>query len=302
MRKASRFVVVFTICFGVYAAFWALAQVATPPRPLSQWMPGGALFYLESSDFSTQLRDWNRSDVKTKWMASKNYEEFMTTRLMLKLKEVYEEFSAAAGFQPDLNELETVAGTQSAIALYDIRELEFVYLSRLPAAQLGENVLTRVRSGYETRTAAGQTYFARQSGSRTAAFAIAGEYVVASTHEYLLAATLELIQGSATRASVSQETWYQDALRSLPADAAGPVHLRLVMDFASVIKTPYFRSYWIQRNTRDLQAYYALLAQVNRKAEAFEETRVLLRSDEIQVPNHGAATSELERFVPDGVG
>src|SRR5262249_20159007 len=84
------------IAVGALTAFWGLAQVTTPSRPLAQWMPSGALLYLESSDFGTQLRDWNRSGVKAKWLVSKNRESFMTTRLMLKLQEVYKEFSDAA--------------------------------------------------------------------------------------------------------------------------------------------------------------------------------------------------------------
>jgi hypothetical protein len=294
-------VVLAAIVLAIVAAFWSFAQVPTPNRPLAQWMPSGAVFYLESSDFATQLRDWNRSGVKAKWLASKNHEEFMTTRLVLKLKEVYAEFANAAGFDPDLDALETVAGTDSALAVYDIRRLDLVYISHLPSARLSENVLTRVRSGYQTRTAAGQSYFARQGGSRTAAFAIAGEYVIASTREDLLAAALELIQGNTTRASISQDSWYQDALRAMPGDAAKP-ELRLVMDFANAIKTPYFRSYWIQKNGDSLRQYYAFLAQLNRKADALEETRVLLRSEAAPVLSHEAATMDLQRYAPDGVG
>jgi hypothetical protein len=297
-RKAA----VLVISFGILAGLWAMAQVSPTPRALSEWMPGGALLYLESSDFATQLRDWNRSEVKSKWLASKNHEEFLTTRLVLKLKEVYGEFSSAAGFEPDLGELETVAGTETALALYDIGRLDFLYISRLPSAQLGQNVLTRVRSGYQIRNAAGQSYFARQSGDRTAAFAIAGDYVVVSTREDLLSAALELIRGSAAGRSVSQEAWYQDALRAVPADASGPVALRLVMDFSNVIKTPHFRSYWIQRNTEEFRNYYAFLSQVNRKADGLEENRVLLRSAETQVMAHESATVELQRYIPDGVG
>ncbi|HYR84479.1 MAG TPA: hypothetical protein VE422_10420 [Terriglobia bacterium] len=298
LRKAASFMV----CLGILAGFWAMAQVLPAPRPLSERMPGGALLYLESADFATQLRDWNRSEVKSKWIASKNHEEFLTTRLALKLKEVYGEFSSAAGFEPDLNELETIAGTETALALYDIGRLEFLYISRLPSAQLGQNVLTRVRSGYQTRDAAGQSYFTRQAGDRTAAFAIAGDYVVVSTREALLSSALELIRGSAAARSLSQEPWYQDAVRAVPADVAGPAALRLVMDFATVIKTPYFRSYWIQRNTGELGNYYAFLSQVTRKADALEENRVLLRSVDEQATAHESATTELQRFVPDGVG
>jgi hypothetical protein len=301
--KTMRFqtTVLAAIALAIAAALWGLAQVPPPNRPLAQWMPSGAVFYLESSDFATELRDWNRSGVKTKWLASKNYEDFMTTRLVLKLKEVYAEFSNAAGFEPNLDELETVAGSDTALAVYDIRRLDLVYISHLPSARLSQNVLTRVRSGYQNRTAAGQPYFARQEGSRTAAFAIVGEYVIASTREDLLTAALELVQGNATRTSISQDSWYRDALRAVPADAARP-ELRLVMDFANAIKTPYFRSYWIQKNGDSLWQYYAFLAQLNRKADALEETRVLLRSDAAPVVSHEAAIADLQRYVPDGVG
>src|SRR4051812_7659728 len=187
------------------AGVWAAAQVALAPPSLSKWMPGGALLYLESSDFATQLRDWNRSDVQTKWLASKNHEQFMTTRLALKLQDAYKEFAGAAGFTPDLTALETFAGTDSALAVYDIGRLDLIYISRLPAAQLAQNALTGARSGYQSRNAAGQSYFVRQSAGRTAAFAVAGDYVVVSTREDLLTQALELIRGNTAARAVSDD-------------------------------------------------------------------------------------------------
>jgi hypothetical protein len=290
------------ICLGIVVGVWAAAQVSIAPQPLSSWMPAGALVYLESSDFATQLRDWNRSEVKTKWLAGKNHEQFLTTRLVLKLKEVYGEFSSAAGFEPDLDELETVAGTDTALAVYDIGRLDLVYISRLPSAQLGQNVLTRVRGGYQGRNAAGESYFVRQSGNRTAAFAIAGDYVVVSTREDLLAAALELIRGNTSGRSISQETWYEDALRAMAADATGPVAVRLVMDLPNVIKTPHFRSYWIQKNAADFRNYSAFLSQVKRNADALQEDRVLIRSEQAPALAHESAAAELQRHIPDGVG
>lgn len=90
----------FFICGATIAGVWAAAQVATAPQSLSKWMPGGAMFYLESSDFAAQLRDWDRSDVQTKWLAGKNHEQFMTTRLALKLQDVYKEFSGLQDLRP----------------------------------------------------------------------------------------------------------------------------------------------------------------------------------------------------------
>ncbi|HEY2381760.1 MAG TPA: hypothetical protein VGK48_11335 [Terriglobia bacterium] len=291
-----------TAVAAVAAGVWTVAQVQPSPQPLSRWMPGGALFYLESADFATQLQDWDRSEVKTRWLASKNHEQFLTTRLALKLTDAYGEFAAAAGFPPDLTALETFAGTDTALAVYDIGKLDLIYISRLPAAQLAQNALTRVRPGYQARTVAGQSYFVRQSGSRTAAFAINGDYVIVSTREDLLSEALELIQGNTTTGSISNETWYQDAVRAMGPDAGNRVALRLVMDLPTVIKTPYFRSYWIQRNTADLRPYSALLSQLTRQNGVLQEDRVLVRAAAASAASHDAATIELQRFMPGNAG
>src|SRR6516164_11561263 len=127
-RKAARCIFALSALVVVVAGVWAAAQVQPSSQPLSRWMPGGALFYLESADFVTQLRDWNRSGVKASWLAGKNHEQFLTTRLALKLTDAYQEFSGAAGFSPDLTALETFAGTETALSVYDIGKLEFLYL------------------------------------------------------------------------------------------------------------------------------------------------------------------------------
>src|SRR5262245_1103395 len=297
-----RVILLVTIALCIAAGVWAVAQVSIAPQLLAKWMPGGALLYLESSDFATQLQDWNRSDVKTKWLASKNNEQFLTTRLALKLKEVYGEFSGAGGFEPNLTELETVAGTDSALGLYDIGRLDLVYISKLPAARLGQNVLTRVRSGYQARTLASDTYYVRQSGNRSAAFATVADYVVVSTREDLLLAALQLIHGSTTERSVSQDSWYTDAMTAMGSEAAGPVALRLVMDLPRVIGTSYFRSYWVQRNTAEFRPYSAFLSQVRRNADALEEKRVLIRTEQASIPTHEAATAALQRYIPSDAG
>jgi hypothetical protein len=158
MKRLTLWLIGAITCASMVAGVWAVAQISNPPQPLARWLPAGGLFYLESADFSAQLRDWNRSDTQAKWLASKNHEQFVTTRLMLKLKDAFDEFSAAAGFAPNLDALESFAGSDSALAVYDIGKLGFVYISRLAAAQLGQNALTRVRANYQTHTAAGQSY------------------------------------------------------------------------------------------------------------------------------------------------
>ena len=175
-------------------------------------------------------------------------------------------FRAAAGFAPDLDALATFAGSDSALAVYDIGHLEFVYISRLPAAQLAENSLTRVRAGYQAHAAAGQTYFARQDGARIAAFATKGDLMVVSTREDLMVRTLQLMNSEAGESSVSQDQWYDDAIRAMGDEGRNPVAFRLVMDLPNVMRTPYFRSYWIQDNAAEYRVYSAFLSQITRSA------------------------------------
>src|SRR5262249_13520476 len=123
-----------------------------------------------------------------------------------------------------------------------------------------------------------------------------GDFVVVSTREDLLAEALELIQGNSTVRPVTQDKWYDDAVRAMGDDARNPVAFRLIMDLPAVIKTPYFRSYWIQRNAADLRSYSAFLSQLDRRTNEFEEKRVLVRSEETPVVAHEQSSTDLQRF------
>ena len=105
----------------------------TPPAPkLATLMPSGALLYLESPDFAHLLRDWDASKVKADWLQSANYSVFSRSNLFAKLQDVYGQYGQAAGYLPDLRSIIGIAGTQSALALYGIRDVEFLYISRIP--------------------------------------------------------------------------------------------------------------------------------------------------------------------------
>jgi len=112
-------------------------QTTVPAPPLAARMPGGALLYLEAPDFGQTLRDWDGSAVKSAWLASANYATFSRSNLFLKLQEVYGQYGAAAGFEPGLKSVIEIAGTDSALALYGIRDVEFLYISRVPQRTVG---------------------------------------------------------------------------------------------------------------------------------------------------------------------
>src|SRR5271157_4756453 len=97
-------------------------------------MPAGSLLFIESMDFATLVHDWENSKEKQKWLASDNYQAFSRSRLFLRLEEAQRQFAVAAGAPPDMALLDSVAGGQSVLALNDIGNLEFLYITRMPSA------------------------------------------------------------------------------------------------------------------------------------------------------------------------
>jgi hypothetical protein len=105
---------------------WLVAQNAATPKPLAELTPAGAMLYLEAKNLSSLLTDWNGSAEKKTWLASDNYQVFSRSRLYLRLQQSFEEYSQTMGLAPDMTLLGSVAGGESALAIYDISNLEFV--------------------------------------------------------------------------------------------------------------------------------------------------------------------------------
>src|SRR5215469_17832041 len=139
---------------------WAAYQASRPPAaPLSPWFPAGSMLYLEAKDFSSLLADWNSSVEKRAWVGSSNYEVFSRSRLFLRLQGAADQFSAAAGLPPDMDFLSQVAGRHSAIALYDIGNLQFLYVAHLPSAKSMQTRLWQSRAKFEPRKSGGVSFF-----------------------------------------------------------------------------------------------------------------------------------------------
>jgi hypothetical protein len=291
-------------------AGWAFFQASPPPvRPLAQIVPAGPLLYLEAKDFSAIVRDWNASPEKEAWLKSDNYAVFVRSHLLLRLTDANHEFAAAAGFPPDMALVSDVAGGESALALYDIGKLEFLYVTRLPSARAAENALWRARGDYQPRSAAGSQYFVRvdPASRRTVAFATSGDYLLLATREDLVAGALMLLAGQPGNA-VSSERWFDQSTK-----AAGPAgDLRLVLNLEAILRTPHFRSYWIQNNVSDLRPYSAAVSDLHRSAGEYREERVFLRAQQNAAADSEAATPSRESeqagvgallsFVPDSCG
>ncbi len=275
-----------------------LPQALQQPRPLTDLVPAGALLYVEAKDFASLVKDWNGSAEKSTWLASDNYQAFSRSRLFLRFHDAQQEFGAVAGFAPDMSLVDAVAGTNSLLALYDIGSLDFLYITRLPSARAYETMLWQARAKFQPRKSAGIDYYVRQEQSRVAAFAVTTDLLLIATGEQSIASALALIAGE-SRPAMKQEPWFQHAT----AAQATPGDLRMELNFAKVAKTQYFRSYWIQRNTRELMQFSAIVSDLDRSQTLYRERRVLLRSEPAaDMRTSETAVGEIGPFVPADAG
>jgi hypothetical protein len=281
---------------------WAAYQTAaTPEAPLSRDVPSGALLYLQAKDFSALLADWNRSPQKRAWLGSSNYEVFSRSRLLLRLNDAGKQFATAAGLPPDMNFMSQIAGSESALALYDIGKLQFIYITRLASASAMQNRLWQTRAKFETRTAAGTTFYLRRDpeSQREVEFAVHENYLLLATREDLMASALQLMAGGKER-TIDADPWFSQSVA-----AAGPVgDLRMVLNLEKIVPSPYFRSYWVQQNVTDMKSYVAAVSDLYRSGNEYREDRVLLKKtgDAASTNEQGEEVSNLVRLVPAGVG
>lgn len=305
MRSMQRFALLgsLALCIAGVVGWTLFRPQEGPTHPLDQVMPEGALLYIEARDFSGLLKDWNAAPERAAWTKSDDYRVFSNSRLFLRLGQASDQFAAAAGLPPDMKFLVDAAGTQSAVAVYDIGNLEFLYITRLPSGDFLQSALWQSRNKFQPRTAGGKPFFARkdeQSG-RVVAFAVADNYLILGTREDLVAGSLELMSGSKGR-TLSKEGWYAQALSAAQPKAGD---LRMVLNMEKVAVTPHFRTYWIQHNITEMQSYDSAISDLYREGATYREERVILpkkQADEAALAQETQAVTALLGAVPKDYG
>jgi hypothetical protein len=306
MRLHRRLLVTVLVALGASGMIgWSLFQTqAAPARPLDQLVPEGALLYIEAKDFGGLLKDWNGSPEEAQWIKSDDYRVFSNSRLFLRLSKASDEFAKAAGVPPNLKFLNDAAGKESAIAIYNIGNLEFLYVSRMRSGDFLQSALWQSRSRFQPRTAGGKPFFARkdEESGRVVAFATADDYLVLGTREDLVAGALELLSGSKQHA-LRQAGWYTQALAAVPS---APGDLRMVMNLEKIAVTPHFRTYWVQQNITEMQSYASAVSDLYREGAVYREERVILpkkpSADETELAQSAQAVSNLLALAPKDCG
>jgi len=259
---------------------------------LSRYLPAGPVVALEAQDFQSLLSVWNASPEKTAWLASDNYSAFTRSKLFLRLREAQTELAAATGFPIDLAQVQSIAGGTSVLGVYDLGELRMLYITRLDASAALESALLRSRLDLEPRQAGGVDYWVRadDESGRSIAFGVVDGLLFVGTDDALLGRALELRAGQGAGDALPDEGWY-------------PTHgpsgdLRLVENLSVLVRSPHFRSYWIQGNITELSAYSSATSDLFVEVAGIREERRLVRR-EAGEPAGSVEAAALTELVPN---
>jgi hypothetical protein len=269
MRKISMLSIAATIAAA------AVTLAAAPPLTLqdspefAKSVPPDALVYLEVSDFSGRLQQFLQTEFAKKFPETRAFKDFTTTKLYNKLSDRIAELEQATGFGLSLERISELAGGRSAFALYDVGELKFVFLTRMPFEKAAATALWDLRSQFEERVVEGVNYYFKEDpdGRTALMFAIVGDTLIAGTDLQRFEASLKLLKGGGDSLAASEA--FSGAL---PPDFKFNDAF-LFLDQEKVAETPHFRSYWIYGNQEELRRINRAVINLRFDANGIAETR-----------------------------
>lgn len=282
---------------GLLLATWVLLArpsqqlTGTSELDIATVLPPGAMIYLESKDFLGQLQRWSNSGVKQRWLRSESFAQFEKSRLYLRLSDKLQEFNALAGLNVDLPLVRSLAGRQAGLGLYGIRDLEFVFITKVPGSTFEQGPFFRQRPQYEQRSAEGGAYFARSGPNGAVAFALRNNYFLLATNENLLRVALHNLNPAASQDRLSAEPLFREALAALPRNQ--DVWMYLNMGLVQTSRN--FRNEWLHGNFNETSRYRAGVVRLALQAGQYREERQFLLKEDL------TAASSIDNTLLQGV-
>jgi hypothetical protein len=281
---------------AIGSVLFALPMLQTASdMDIATLLPPGAMIYLESRDLLGQLQRWGDSSVKQRWLASANFSEFEKSRLFLRLKDRLQEFDSLAGLSTNLPLVRSLAGKQAGLGLYSVRDLEFVFATKIPSGAFEQGPFFQQRARYEQRSAEGGAYFARSGPNGAIAFATRGGYFFLATRESLLRTVLHNFSVAASLERLSAEPLFQESQTALTR--GGDVWMFLNMGL--VQDSRYFRNEWLYKNLEETARYRAGVVRLAMQSGQYREERQFLLKEDATAP--AAIDPALLQGLPDNL-
>lgn len=275
---------------------------------LAAVMPRGAMLYVQASDLSALMKRWLASGVRDQFYKSASFTAFSKSRIYLKLEERKTDFETAIGFGLDENRLAELAGGASAVAIYDIGNLELVLVTEVARARAVTTTLFKRAPQFAERQAGDGVYYVRDvttDGGR-----LNQQFCFAHVDGKLIITTTEglMIRAIANSRAASGDSLIADVIATAEQSKGFAAHeATMWLDQARLNRNRHFNSYWIHNNVGDptpagLSSIESGLIDLRFTRDGMTEQRWFRMSDGGPKTGDGGLSgeqaSELIRFAP----
>jgi len=240
-----------TLKILIVIVYMTFAVTAAAQSDLADYLPADAIAYLETGDLQSMLQQLDSSGFLASYTSTEAYKMFSNSKLALKLTDRLRALEENTGFGLNYDRLKNLAGSESALAIYDIGELRMTFITRLGQERVSQSSLWPLRESFDTRKSDqdGTEYYVKEDpyGRASLAFAFIHDLLIISTDIIRFEQTLELISGGTS--TLRQDEAYAAASARWQGDGL----LRLYLNQESIRETPYFSSYWVYGNQSSLE-------------------------------------------------
>jgi len=211
------------------------------------------ILYLEFQDFSKFLTEMRNKKQYREFMGSSVMEWYRNTRLGLKFPKRLGALEEVLGFSLSLKNIETLAGEETGIWVFDIGELKLLMITRMSESDYLRSKVSQLKDHFGEGRIDSITYYFKkdQSGSKEVDFAFVGGYFILSNEpaEFEFFLTRLLKDGDF-------KGWKEnDFLSWLDPPAEKEYDMLLYLSSESVRNT-YFTSYWFYNNQKAIREWF----------------------------------------------
>lgn len=282
-------------------AFIVFGRTAHKPRGeygLANDLPRGAVVYAQFANLPALIEQWDHSQLKERYLNSANYKQLQHRHLLLKLISRWEEFNNALGFQLDTSTITGAAETKAAVGVYDIGQLDLVFIAPLSEEKIALTQFVNNKSQFEEiETPGGATYYRqaveadRGRQKQVLAFATLNGRFILSSNENLLLRTIANINHPNTKDTLAADPAFTSLSHKLK-----PHFVTVWVDQSKLNRDYYFKHYWLPHNVDELQGIRAGMFDLEQQKGRWIERREFLTTSRDHSVSTPIPTAELQRL------
>ena len=290
--------VVLALIAVAFIVFARTAYVAKDEYALASDLPRGAFVYTQFSNLPALLEQWDRSQLKERYLKSTNYQQLQHRHLMLKLISRWEEFNTALGFPVDVSTITGTSETRAALAVYDIGQLDLVFIAPMSEEKIALTQFFSSKDQFEEVESPSGTIYYRQPvdadrgrQKQVVTFtAVSGRFILA-TNEKLLLRTIANIDRKNPKDSLADDPAFNSLSKKVK-----PHFLTIWVDQAKLNQDYYFKHYWLMQNVEELKGIRAGMFDLEQTKGRWIERREFLTTGKTHAISPPISDAELQRL------